>query len=181
MAADLIVGQFLTISPAYTLIIENREHSVMTGFICGAPDAKQFRQNEDMCWWPSMIEKYPQDRFTDLVLGELPDELKLTLKYYGKQIHNCESELDSCPDDVLAQFPSTMVCCIWPVNAQEYFSLAKRLATVLFAALRSGGSFGVHTWVEKKNRLVQEFYSKLGFNIVHEDLRSGRVMMGRKF
>lgn len=163
------------------MVIENREQSVVTGFICGVPDAKHFHQNESMCWWPTLMEKYPQQVFEDAVLGELQEQVKEAMKGYGKQIHNYESELDECPEDILTLFPSMMVCCVWPVNAQEYFSLAKRLATVLFAALRSGGSFGAHTWVEKKNVAAQEFYSKLGFAVVHEDHRTGRVMMGRKF
>lgn len=175
------MGPFVTINPAFTLVIENREQSVTTGFICGAPDAKQFHQNATMCWWPSMAEKYPKEAFAEQGIAGLPEQVRLALQGYGKRIHDSEAELDECPPDVVAQFPSLMVCCIWPVNAQEYFSLAKRLATVLFAALRSGGSFGVHTWVEKKNLSTQEFYSKLGFNVVHEDLRTGRCMMGRKF
>lgn len=154
---------------------------MITGFICGAPNAKQFHQNAAMCWWPTLVERYPQEAFTEQVLGQVPEQLKGALQNHGKQIHNSEAELDECPEDVLAQFPSLMICCIWPVNAQEYFSLAKRLATVLFAALRSCGSFGVHTWIEKKNAAAQDFYAKIGFNVVHEDLRTGRCMLGRKF
>lgn len=130
-----------------------------------------------------MVEKYPQEMFSEQMVGQLPDQVKDALKEYGKRIHNNSEAvaMDECPEEVLTQFPSMMICCIWPVNSQEYFSLAKRLATVLFAALRSGGSFGVHTWVEKKNVQAQEFYSKLGFTAVYEDVRTGRCVLGRKF
>lgn len=178
VSSDCVVGPFLTMNPAYTLIIENREQSVITGFICGAPDAKQFHQNALMGWWPCLAEKYPKVELEERCKG-LPSQVQDALKEHAKTIHNTDD--DECPPDVLVQYPSIMVCCIWPVNAQEYFSLAKRLATVLFAALRSGGSFGVHTWVEKRNSAAQEFYTKLGFTAVHEDRRTGRSMLGRKF
>lgn len=177
VSADCVVGPFVTISPSFTLVIENGEQS-MTGFICGAPDSKQFDQSTAMCWWPSMAEKYPKEAF---VLDSLPDQVGDALKWCGKRIHNSAETTEEVPEDVLAQFPAVMVCCVWPVNPQEYFSLAKRLATVLFAALRSHGSFGVHTWVEKRNGPAQEFYSKLGFILVYEDVLTGRCMLGRKF
>lgn len=125
-----------------------------------------------------MAEKYPKEAFT---LDALPDQVGDALKWCAKRIHNSSGATEEVPEDVLAQFPAVMVCCVWPVNPQEYFSLAKRLATVLFAALRSHGSFGVHTWIEKRNGPAQEFYSKLGFNLVYEDVLTGRSMLGRKF
>ena len=180
VSADCEIGPFVTISPAFTLLIENKEQSVVTGFICGALDSKQFNQNAMMCWWPTLVgEKYAKELFEDNSLGSLPEQAKATLKAYGRKMYN--SEVDEIPEDLMSQYPSPIVCCIWPVNAQEYYSLAKRLATVLFAALRSCGSFGAHTWIEKRNGQGQEFHTKLGFTVVHEDIRTGRCMLGRKF
>lgn len=160
------------------MVIENRE-SVITGFVCGAVDAKQFYQSGRMCWWPTLAQKYPQELFS--AAQQLGEPLKGHLERLGKRIHQGSEMDDECPEDVAAQYPSVMVCCIYPVNPQEYFSLAKRLATVLFAAFRSNGSFGVHTWIDKGSSAAQEFYSKLGFNVVYEDHIKARTMLGRKF
>lgn len=182
VSADCIVGPFLTLCPAFTLLIEDAQDAAITGFVCGAPDSKLFHHNATMCWWSAMAEKYAADAFSDQVLGQFPEQARVCLADCGKRIHGgAVEELGGCPDDVLSQFPATMICCVWPVNPQEYFSLAKRLVTVLFAALRSHGSFGVHTWVQKRNAGVMDFYAKLGFNVVHEDLLTGRCMLGRKF
>lgn len=181
LSADCVVGPFVTLSPAFSLVIEEdggtEEESSIIGFICGAPDAKQFRQSSAMCWWPSLAEKYPKERFSDA--SQLP-ELRSPLDWFAKQVHDSADALDDCPGDVLSQYPATMVCCVWPANPLER-GVAKRLATLLFAVLRSTGAFGVHTWIEKNNVAAQEFYAKLGFSVVHEDACTGRSMLGRKF
>lgn len=176
---DCLLGAFMTISPAFCMVIENQQ-SLVTGFVCGAVGARQFYQSGQMCWWPEMVQKYPQDCFYDPRVAALADPVKEFLQRLGKRIHGSDIE-DECAEDLLTQYPSVLICCIWPVNPQEYFSLAKRLVTVLFAAFRSNGSFGVHTWIDKSDAIAQDFYSKLGFNVVHEDRDKARTMLGRKF
>lgn len=125
-----------------------------------------------MCWFPEMCLKYP------IELTE-SQELSQTAKDSLAHFHNFKYD---CPLEVLAAHPSIMTCCI--LNDQNNIideSVSKRLVTVLLAALRSNGSFGVHVCINQTDRFMHQFYSKMGFIEIYHESNSARVYLGRNF
>lgn len=106
-------------------------------------------------------------------------ELSQTAKDSLAHFHNFKYD---CPLEVLAAHPSIMTCCI--LNDQNNIideSVSKRLVTVLLAALRSNGSFGVHVCINQTDRFMHQFYSKMGFIEIYHESNSARVYLGRNF
>lgn len=164
------MGPFVTINPELCLVLQN-PNDRLSGYACAALDAKHFYQNQEMCWLPEMQEKYP------LSLLDAPD-LTPTAKDSINHFHNFKYDY---PQDVLSTHPSIMTCCILKDQCSGDSSLAKRLVTVLLAALRSNGSFGVHVCINRTDHYMHQFYSKLGFVDIYEDATNGRVYLGRNF
>lgn len=167
---DRLVGPFVTINPELCMVLQNVDNRLY-GYACGALDAKQFYQNQEMCWIPEMQLKYP------LTLLESPD-LTPTAKDSINHFHNFKYD---CPQEVLNTHPSIMVCSVLKDHCNNDSSLSKRLVTVLLAALRSNGSFGVHVCINSTDHYMHQFYSKLGFTDVYEDTTNSRVYLGRNF
>lgn len=168
--SDRLVGPFITINPELCLVIESPDNQLM-GYACAALDAKVFYRNQEMCWFPDMRLKYP------LSLLETPD-ITPAAKESINHFHNFKYEY---PQEVLNSHPSIMTCCISKEECSGDTSLAKRLVTVLLAALRSNGSFGAHVCINTTDRYMHQFYSKLGLVEIYEDTANGRVYLGRNF
>lgn len=168
--ADRLVGPFVTINPELCMVLHNTDNQLI-GYACAALDAKQFYQNQEMCWLPEMRTKYPMSLF------DSPD-LTPTAKDSIIHFHNFKFDY---PQEVLNSHPSIMTCCILKEHYNGDSSLAKRLVTVLLAALRSNGSFGVHVCINTTDRYMHQFYSKLGFVEIMEDTTNARVYLGRNF
>lgn len=168
--ADRLVGPFVTINPELCIVVEDSKNELV-GYACAALDAKLFYRNQEMCWLPAMCLKYP------MVLLESPDELTPTAIDSINHFHNFKYD---CPQDVLSTHPSIMTCCILKEHFTNDQSVAKRLVTVLLAALRSNGSSGVHACINQTDRFMHQFYSKLGFTEINHDC-NGKVYLGRNF
>lgn len=168
--ADRLVGPFVTITPELCIVVENA-NTELIGYACAALDAKLFYRNQEMCWMPAMCSKYP------LQLLDAPDELTPTAIDSINHFHNFKYD---CPQDVLGAHPSIMTCCILKDHFIGEHSVAKRLVTVLLAALRSNGSSGVHACINQTDCYMHQFYSKLGFVEIHRDT-GGKVYLGRNF
>lgn len=168
--ADRLIGPFVTMNPELCLVLQNGDNN-LSGYACAALDAKQFYQNQEMCWLPEMCIKYP------MTLLDSPD-LTPTAKDSINHFHHFKYDY---PQEVLNTHPSIMVCSVLSEQCNGDSSLSKRLVTVLLAALRSNGSFGVHVCINATDRYMYQFYSKLGLTEIYEDLSNGRVYLGRNF
>lgn len=171
--ADRLVGPFVTIYPQLCFVCNNELNNQLSGYACAALDAKQFYQNQEMCWIPEMQLKYPLSLLDSPELAPTP-----TAKDSINHFHNFKYD---CPQEVLNTHPSIMVCSVLKDQCSYDSSLPKRLVTVLLAALRSNGSFGVHVCINSTDRNMHQFYTKLGFTDIFEDTTNSRVYLGRNF
>lgn len=176
--ADRLIGPFVTINPELCLVVEDatEPHSSnasneIIGYACAALDAKLFYRNQEMCWMPAMCQKYPKS------LLDAPDTLTQTAMDSINHFHHFKYE---CPPEILNTHPSIMTCCVLKDNFIADQSMAKRLVTVLLAALRSNGSSGVHACINHNDRYLHQFYSKLGFVEIYPE-PNGKIYMGRNF
>ncbi|GAB0086403.1 O-GlcNAcase [Sergentomyia squamirostris] len=168
ISADHLVGPFITINPEFCMVMECGSLG-MVGYICAALDTKVFYKNQQMCWLPAMCLKYPVEMLDS---SELPQSIKDSINYF----HNFKYE---CPQEVLNTYPSMMTCGVLKEQLNHDPSVAKRLITVLLAALRSNGSFGVHVCINRADRYMHQFYTKLGFSEITQDTM--RIYLGRNF
>jgi protein O-GlcNAcase/histone acetyltransferase len=168
--ADRLAGPFVTINPELCMVVQCPTGELL-GYACAALDAKIFYRSQEMCWLPAMCVKYPLS-----LLGS-PD-LTPTAKDSINHFHNFKYDY---PQEVLNTHPSIMTCSILKEDAANDTSIAKRLVTVLLAALRSNGSFGVHVCINTTDGYMHQFYTKLGFTDIYEDVTNGRVFLGRNF
>lgn len=167
--ADRLIGPFVTLNPELCLVVE--DGAALLGYACAALDAKQFYRSQEMCWMPAMCEKYP------FSLLDKPENLTATAVESINHFHHFKYD---CPSSVLATHPSMMTCCVLKDQFIADQSTAKRLVTVLLAALRANGSSGVHACINSTDMFLHQFYSKLGFVELYQE-PSGKVYMGRNF
>ncbi len=168
--ADRLLGPFLTLNPELCLVMEDSKAELI-GYACAALDAKLFYRNQEMCWLPAMCLKYP--------ITLLNSTEGLTQAAIDSINHFHKFKYD-CPLEVLNSHPSIMTCCVLKDHFTADHSTAKRLVTVLLAALRSNGASGVHVCINLTDRFMHQFYSKLGFAEIHRD-PNGKVYLGRNF
>lgn len=168
--SDRLAGPFVTINPELCMVVQSPTGELL-GYACAALDAKIFYRSQEMCWLPAMCLKYPLS-----LLGS-PD-LTPTAKDSINHFHNFKYDY---PQEVLNTHPSIMTCSILKDDAANDSSMAKRLVTVLLAALRTNGSFGVHVCINSTDQYMHQFYTKLGFTDIYEDVTNARVFLGRNF
>lgn len=173
--ADHHLAPFLTICPELTLVSQNAANKTI-GFACGALDMRTFQRNQQMCWIPAMVEKYPSEWLDTKT--ELHQSVRDSMAYFHRRIK--DSDVSACvlSDDLLNTYPSVLICSVLK-EVEEDQSIAKRLITLLLAALRSNGSFGAHVCLAVGDIADQQFYLKLGFNEVQRDTIC--VYLGRNF
>lgn len=167
--SDRLVGPFLTLVPELCMVIES--NGGIVGYACAALDAKVFYRNQEMCWLPEMCQKYP---LSLLDLPETTQAAKETINHF----HNFKF---ASPQAVLGTHPSIITCCILKEQLMIDQSVCKGVITVLLAALRSNGSFGVHVCINRTDGNMFQFYSKLGFVELHQDELQSKLYLGRNF
>ncbi|XP_055907618.1 protein O-GlcNAcase isoform X1 [Eupeodes corollae] len=168
--SDNTVGPFITLTPEFCMVALNSFNTII-GYGCAAPDLKTFVRNFEMCWIPSMHEKYP------LSLLESTENLDEEIKDIINGFYNFKYD---CPQEIIASHPSVMTVGILNEDL-AMDGIAKRLVTALLAALRSNGSFGVHVRLSEKETNQIQFYTKLGFTEIHRNVNSGQIYFGRHF
>lgn len=124
-----------------------------------------------MCWIPAMCTKYPMNLLDS---SDITQAAKDSINHF----HNFKYD---GPQDVINSYPSIMNCCILKEQLEIDESVSKRLVTILLAALRSNGSFGVHVSINQTDHFLHQFYSKIGFQEIFHDLNNAKVYLGRNF
>lgn len=170
MAADRLVGPFITIDPEFCMVVENLNNTVI-GYACASLDAKIFYRYQEMCWVPEMCNKYPKSLLNSSNLTQTAEE---TINHF----HNFKYD---CPPEVLKTNPSIMTCCLLKDQMIHDQSISKRLVTVILAELRSNGSFGVHVCINRTDHNMFDFYTKLGFTEICPEESNSRLYLGRHF
>lgn len=194
--ADRLIGPFVTLTPELCLVaVDGLE---IVGYACAALDAKQFYQQQEMCWMPAMCAKYPlsllersQSEAIAAAAADGGDSMTTMTPAAMESIRHFHRFKYDCPPAVLATHPSIMTCCVLKEQFCADQSMAKRLVTVLLAALRSSGSAGVHACINPADRFLHQFYSKLGFvelpqgagvgGLAEATVGGAKVYMGRNF
>lgn len=175
--ADRLIGPFVTLTPDLCLVVVDAE--AIVGYACAALDAKHFYRQQEVCWMPAMRAKYPLSLLDPAAsAGEPPAPMTPAAMESIRHFHHFKYE---CAPEVLRTHPSMMTCCVLKELFIADQSTAKRLVTVLLAALRANGSSGVHACINRPDRFLHQFYSKLGFVELHEEPATGKVYMGRNF
>ncbi|XP_055617072.1 protein O-GlcNAcase [Toxorhynchites rutilus septentrionalis] len=181
--ADLDLGPFLTLAPEFCILIEDNSAGVV-GYACAALDTKSFIRKIEQCWIPEMCLKYPlsllqgHDSSEDCskeTSNAVPQRVHDSIMYF----HNFKNDY---PASVLNTHPSLMSCHILKSVLEEDETVCKRVITVLLAALRSNGSsFGVHVCIDRSDRFLHQFYTKLGFIDIYRDDGDSKLYLGRNF
>lgn len=182
--ADRHLGPFLTLSPEFCMIVEDNSNGIV-GYACAAIDAKIFFRNIEQCWIPEMCVKYPLSLLDSLntsnEVSKAADstESSQTIRDCITYFHNFKNDY---PANVCNSHPSVMCCRILKSHLAEDETVCKRIITVLLAALRSNGSsFGVHVCIDRTDRFLYQFYSKLGFAEIYRDETDCKIYLGRNF
>lgn len=170
MPADRLVGPFITIHPEYCFVLQN-ENDEIVGYACAAPNVKQFYESQEMCWFPEMRLKYP------LSLIDSSDSTPVANECI-KHFHNYVFDY---PVDVLNSHSAIVTCCLLKELYVYDQTLPKRLITLLFAALRANGYFSVHVCINSDDKYLYQFYLKLGFGELYEDVTHNKTFLGRTF
>uniref|UniRef100_A0A336LRR3 protein O-GlcNAcase n=1 Tax=Culicoides sonorensis TaxID=179676 RepID=A0A336LRR3_CULSO len=156
--ADRLVGPFLTLNPEFCIVIENEERII--GYACAALDAKVFYRNQEIAWIPEMCLKYPLSMLNETNISKVARE---TIKHF----HNFKFDF---PQKVLSAHGSIISCCVLKDQLLIDQNIPKRLMTVLLACLRSNGSFGGFSCINRSDNFLYDFYSKIGFTeLLSED------------
>ncbi|XP_058467226.1 protein O-GlcNAcase [Malaya genurostris] len=182
--ADRYVGPFLTLVPQFCMVVEDNDHGVI-GYACAALDTTSYIRNLEQCWIPEMCLKYPLSILDDPASSTL-DTVKVSTNALPQQIHDCimyfHNFSNEYPKTVLNSHPSVMCCRILKTHLAEDETVCKRIVTVLLAALRSNGpSYGVHVCINRSDRFLNQFYSKLGFTEIYKEEYDSKVYLGRNF
>lgn len=171
--ADRLAGPFLTMTPELCFVVQGPSNELL-GYACAALDAKVFYRGQEMCWLPAMCQKYPVSL---LDASDLTPAAKDSINHF----HNFKYDY---PQEVLNTHPSILTCSVLQDHPLVDACMAKRLITVLLAALRSNngsGMNGVHVCINSTDKNLNQFYNKLGFTDIYEDIVSCRVFLGRNF
>ncbi|KAL5282972.1 MGEA5 family protein [Megaselia abdita] len=166
---DLNICPFLTLNPELAIVMHNT-CNIIIGYACAVVDCKIFNRNKEICWIPNMCEKYPLEKCE----SSLPVFVKTTVNGF----HNFKYE---CPPCVYSTYPSILSLGILKDDLIMNSSLAKQILTVLLAALRSNGSFGVHICLDDRQCGEMDFYLKLGFNEIFRDTENSTIYLGRQY
>lgn len=167
---DLNICPFLTLNPELTIVMHNSCDNII-GYACAVVDCKIFNRNKEVCWIPSMCEKYPLEKFVNL-----PD-----LDFVKNNVNTFHNFKYDCPTCVYSTYPSILTLGILKDDLILNSSIAKQMVTVLLAALRSNGSFGVHVCLNDVQCGDIDFYLKLGFNEIFRDNDNSLIYLGRQF
>ncbi|XP_023678322.2 protein O-GlcNAcase-like isoform X1 [Paramormyrops kingsleyae] len=165
LIGDRLVGGFLSLSPEYCFVLEDKEG--IWGYALGAVHIKPFIKKYKMCWIPSMQEKYSKPNCEE----QLSEAQKMKLSFH--------EEGESMPESFLSSFPSLIKLVVHSKVTDP--SVAKCMMGCLLSSLKANGSHGAFCEVREAETKMVSFYSKLGFFEVAsmEGFPKDVIIMGR--
>ncbi|XP_036323553.1 protein O-GlcNAcase [Rhagoletis pomonella] len=191
LIADNIVGHFVTLNPNLCIVAHDASNAIV-GYAAAALNANTFMRNVEVCWIPSMREKYApslleKDNFIDIANGTDSEKrressgLNVLMIEMIRDFHKYEYDYQ-CPTEVSSAYPAVMTAAALKDALSRDQGLLKRLITVTLATLRSNGCFGVHVRLTVKgSENLQQHYSKIGFTKVYHDGENKYIYLGRRF
>lgn len=176
IVADAIVGAHLTLCPELCFVAYDENNSIV-GYACAALDVNIFQRNLDLCWYTELREKYPKD----MCLQESEEHLKPFVIQFVEQFHGSSEALEQCPAEVSGSFPAVLKAATLREVEEHDAGIMKRLLTVLLAALRANGCFGIHVCIPEHDAGQVAFYSRIGFVDIYREEATKCIYMGRRF
>lgn len=177
LIADSTVGPFTALCPEMCIVAHEISTNAIVGYAAVATDVNVFMRNMEICWVPAMQEKYTQslmenghDKFTP------SDKLNNLLKDLLKEWHNYNYE---CPVEVSSSYPAVINLAVLSNTSARDYGIEKRLLTIVLAALRSMGCFGLHVRLNSKE--MTQHYARMGFTEIYRDSITQTVYLGRRF
>ncbi|XP_054726766.1 protein O-GlcNAcase [Anastrepha obliqua] len=188
LIADNIIGHFVTMYPQLCIVAHDASNAIV-GYAAAALNVHTFMQSMEVCWIPSMREKYAQSLLEkDVINGTanekwqqlgMPSGLNALLIEMIREFHNYEYQ---CPAEVSNAYPSVMTAAALKDALLRDQGILKRLITVALATLRSNGCFGVHVRLSvKDSENLRQHYAKIGFTEVYRDHEHKYIYVGRRF
>ena len=133
--------------PSFAWVAEDA--AGVAGYVLGALDTWAFEERLEHDWWPALRARYPDPR-------QLPDMVSAPEWLSLQAIH-----LPFITDPALvSRYPSHLHIDLLP--RLQGHGLGRRLIETLVAALRAGGSSGVHLHVGRANERAVAFYQHIG-------------------
>ncbi|XP_039956052.1 protein O-GlcNAcase isoform X2 [Bactrocera tryoni] len=188
LIADNIVGHFVTLYPQLCIVAHDASNAIV-GYAAAALNIHTFMRNVEVCWIPSMREKYSEsllekDNFIDVTNGSESaqrhsSKLNALITEMISDFHNYEYQ---CPVEVSNAYPALITATALKDALLRDYGILKRLITVTLATLRSNGCFGVHVRLSfKDSEIFQQHYAKIGFTEVYRDPENKFIYLGRRF
>ncbi|KAH8312042.1 hypothetical protein KR044_009075 [Drosophila immigrans] len=175
IVADGIVGAHLTLHPQFCVVAYDNADAVI-GYACGALDVNVFQRNMDMCWLAEMRDKYPKT-----LLETDGDGSSNPHKLVAQFVETFHSSPAACPTEVSGSFPALISAATLKEAEQRDNGIVKRLLTVLLAALRANGCFGVHVCIPEQDGEQLGFYTRIGFIEIYRNESNKCIYLGRRF
>ncbi|XP_033207412.1 protein O-GlcNAcase isoform X2 [Belonocnema kinseyi] len=123
--ADRLVGDYLTLSPEFCMIVEEEEECIV-GYALAVLNIKNHNQKMAISWIPELRSKYPLSES----VNDLPQNIQEAIQYF----HSYNPDV---PEQLSRQHPSRIMCSVLPTVTDQ--SVPKRLITCILAALRANG------------------------------------------
>ncbi|KAH8340572.1 hypothetical protein KR059_001267 [Drosophila kikkawai] len=180
IVADGMVGAFVTLSPELCIVAYD-DNNCLVGYACAALDVNIFRRNQELCWHTEMRDKYPKE--LSLQESETGKGLAQLVARFVEQFHRSSGSeaVEQCPVEVSGSFPAVLSAGTFREAEERDSGISKRLLTVLLAALRANGCFGVHVCIPEREVGQVNFYTRIGFVDVYREEATKCIYMGRRF
>jgi ribosomal protein S18 acetylase RimI-like enzyme len=150
LLGHIFAAPYGVLEPALAFVAEDA--AGVGGYIVGALDTQAFEERLESDWWPGLRGRYP-DPAAGLPEGRWTPDQQLA--------HAIHHPWRSDPEHA-ACYPTHLHVNLEPrLQGRGY---GARLTRTLIAALRDGGSRGVHLYVMASNHRAAGFYGHLGFS-----------------
>ena len=155
LVGEKSIGPFISFYSSLGFVFENTAREII-GYIFAAPDIKEFYQRVNVAWLPEIRTKYEKVEWSE---GELPTPCETTIN----SLHDSEPVVPPGLDSPEAW---ALVKIAYLPSVSD-FSLASRATMLVLACLRTSGVLRALAEVPRKEKYVQELYSKIGINYYH--------------
>ena len=150
LVGEKSIGPFVSFYPSLGFVFVNNEGDIV-GYIFAAPNLKEYCERISIAWLPELRLKYPKVEPSE---GELLTPCETTINSLHGQDPAIPAGLDS---------PET-----WAIVKLAYlpsvsdYSLARSSTMLILACLRTSGVLRVLAEVPRKEKYIQDLYTRIG-------------------